>query len=112
MGKDSATKFIGLDVHSKTISVAIADEGRKGEVRHYGTIENTTEAIEKVIKALTSTGAEPRFIYEAGPCGFALYRYLAGNGFKCIVTSPAMIPKRSNVRIKNDRRDALTLTRL
>ena len=112
MGKNSTTKFIGLDVHSKTISVAIADEGRKGEVRHYGTIENTIEAIEKVIKSLTATGAEPRFIYEAGPCGFALYRYLTGNGFKCIVTSPAMIPKRGNVRIKNDRRDALTLARL
>jgi len=112
MGSDSNTKFIGLDVHSKTISVAIADEGRKGEVRHYGTIENTTESIEKVIKSLTSTGAELRFIYEAGPCGFALYRYLTGNGFKCIVTSPAMIPKRKSVRIKNDRRDALTLARL
>jgi hypothetical protein len=35
MKKDSTTKFIGLDVHSKTISVAIADEGREGEVRHY-----------------------------------------------------------------------------
>ena len=35
MKKDSTTKFIGLDVHSKTISVTIADEGRKGEVRHY-----------------------------------------------------------------------------
>jgi len=57
MGRDSTIKFIGLDVHSKTISVAIADEGRKGEVRHYGTIENTTEGIEKVIKSLTSTGA-------------------------------------------------------
>ena len=112
MGRDSTTKFIGLDVHSKTISVAIADEGRKGEVRHYGTIDNTTEAIEKVIKTLTSTGAELRFVYEAGPCGFALYRYLAGNGFPCIVTSPAMIPKRKSVRIKNDRRDALTLARL
>ena len=49
MKKDSTTKFIGLDVHSKTISVAIADEGREGEVRHYGTIENTFEAIDKVI---------------------------------------------------------------
>jgi transposase len=112
MGKDSTTKFIGLDVHSQTISVAIADEGRKRDVRHYGTIENTTVAIKKVIKSLTSTGAELRFIYAAGPCGFALYRYLTGNGFKCIVTSPAMIPKRGNVRIKNDRRDALTLARL
>jgi transposase len=112
MGRDSTTKFIGLDVHSKTISVAIADEGRKGEVRHYGTIENTTEAIDKVIKSLTATCVELRFIYEAGPCGFTLYRYLTGNGFTCIVTSPAMIPKRKSVRIKNDRRDALTLARL
>ena len=76
MKKDSTTKFIGLDVHSKTISVAIADEGREGEVRHYGTIENTFEAIDKVIKKLTATGVELKFIYEAGPCGFALYRYL------------------------------------
>jgi transposase len=112
MGKDSTTKFIGLDVHSKTISVAIADEGRKGEVRHYGTIENTFEAIDKVIKSIATAGAELRFIYEAGPCGYALYRYLSGNGFTCIVTSPAMIPKRNSVRIKNDRRDALKLARL
>jgi transposase len=112
MRRDSTTKFIGLDVHSKTISVAIADEGREGEVRHYGTIENTFEAIDKVIKLLTKTGVELRFIYEAGPCGFVLYRYLTGNGFTCIVTSPAMIPRRKSVRIKNDRRDALTLARL
>ena len=58
MKKDSTTKYIGLDVHSKTISVAIADEGRQGEVRHYGTIENTFEAIDKVIKSLAATGAE------------------------------------------------------
>ena len=112
MERNSTTKFIGLDVHSKTISVAIADEGRKGEVRHYGTIENTFEAIDKVIKSLTASGAEMEFIYEAGPCGFALYRYLTGNGFKCIITAPGLIPKRSGVRIKNDRRDALTLARL
>jgi len=54
MGKDSTIKFIGLDVHSKTISVAIADEGRKGEVRHYETIDNTIEAIDKVIKSITA----------------------------------------------------------
>ena len=86
MGKNSTTKFIGLDVHSKTITVAIADEGRKGEIRLYGTIDNTFEAIDKFIKPLTATGIELRFIYEAGPCGFALYRYLTGNGFKCIVS--------------------------
>ena len=35
MGEDSITKFIGLDVHSKTISVAIANKGRKGKVKTY-----------------------------------------------------------------------------
>ena len=74
--------YIGLDVHSKTISVAIADEGRKGEVRHYGTIENTFEAKDRVIKSLAATDVELKFIYEAGPCGYALYRYLNGNGFQ------------------------------
>jgi len=111
MGKDSTIKFVGLDVHSKTISVAIADEGRKGEVSHYGTIENSFDAIDKTIKSLTVTGVERKFIYEAGLCGFALYRYLTGNGFKCI-TAPGLISKRSGVCIKNDRRDALTLARL
>jgi len=90
MGRNSTTKFIGLDVHSKMILVAIAAEGRTGEIRHYETIDNTTEAIEKVIKSLTAIGVELKFIYEAGPCGFALYRYLTGNGLKCIVTSPAL----------------------
>ena len=112
MQKDVTTKFIGLDVHKRTISVAVADEGASGEVRFYGKIENTVLAIGKVIKKLTAPDTELRFIYEAGPCGFPLYRYLTGNGLKCIVTSPALIPKRSNDRIKNDRRDALTLARL
>jgi transposase len=112
MGEKTTTKFIGLDVHKNTITVVIASEGRKGEVRFYGTIENTTETVGKVVSNLMAPGMELRFIYEAGPCGFALYRYLAGNGFHCIVTAPAMIPKRSNDRIKNDRRDALTLARL
>ena len=35
MGRHSTTKFVGLDVHSKSISIAIADEGRDREVRHY-----------------------------------------------------------------------------
>jgi transposase len=112
MQRKTTTKFIGLDVHKNTISVAIAGEGRKGEVRSYGTIENTAEAVGKVVNNLMAPGTKLRFIYEAGPCGFALYRYLAGNGIHCIVTAPAMIPKRSNDRIKNDRRDALTLARL
>ena len=50
MGKNLLTKFVGMDVHQKSISVALADDGPDGEVRLYGTIKNTTEAIDKVIR--------------------------------------------------------------
>ena len=45
----SERKSVGLDVHQRTIAVAIADEGR-GEVRSYGTIQTTPEAVAKLVK--------------------------------------------------------------
>jgi len=59
------TKFVGMGVHQKSISIAIADDGPDGEVRLYGTIKNIEEAIDKVIRKLVSTGAELHFVYEA-----------------------------------------------
>ncbi len=112
MGKDHRIKFIGLDVHQHSITLAIADNGPEGEVRLFGTIKNTVEALDKIIRKLVSTGAELRFVYEAGPCGFVLYRHLNGNGFSCIVAAPSMIPRKAGVRIKNDNRDAISLARL
>ena len=112
MGKNHLIKFVGMDVHQNTISIAFADDGPEGEVRLYGRIKNTPEAIDKVIRKLVSTGAELHFVYEAGPCGFGLYRHLTGNGFRCIVAAPSMVPKKSGVRIKNDTRDAIALARL
>ena len=112
MGRNLRTKFVGMDVHQKSISIAIADDGPDGDVRLYGTIRNTAEGIDKVIRKLVSTGAELHFVYEAGPCGFTLYRHLTGNGISCIVAAPSMIPKKPGVRIKNDTRDAIALARL
>jgi hypothetical protein len=37
------TSYVGLDVHKSTISVAIDEDGRRGEVRHYGVIENRAD---------------------------------------------------------------------
>ncbi len=105
-------KFIGMDVHKKSIDIAIADGGENGEVRHYGSISNELDSIQKFIRKIVSTGAELRFAYEAGPCGYVLYRYLTGNGFRCMVVAPSLIPKKSGCRIKNDRRDAMELARL
>lgn len=106
------SRFIGLDVHKETITIAIADQNRDGEVRVYGTINNDMNSLNKIIRKLLSTGADLHFVYEAGPCGYNIYRYLTGNGFNCIVAAPSLIPKKSGDRIKNDPRDAKDLARL
>jgi transposase len=105
------TKYVGMDVHKETIAVAIAKEGR-GEPVCYGEIPNTTEAIRKLVKKVVSPGEEVLFCYEAGPCGYEVYRQLIGLAQKCDVVAPSLIPKKSGDRVKTDRRDAKTLSRL
>jgi hypothetical protein len=59
--------FIGMDVHKNSIDIAIADQGRKGRVRHYGKIDGTLSALDKVVRKLVSTGSHAHS--EMTPCG-------------------------------------------
>ena len=52
-----------------------------------------------------------RFVYEAGPCGYAVYRYLTGKGFHCTVCAPSLIARKPGDRVKTDQRDARKLVR-
>jgi hypothetical protein len=62
--------YVGLDVHKNSIAVAFAEGGCDSEVRSYGTIDSDLASLEKVARKLVSRGSEPRFVYEAGPCGY------------------------------------------
>ena len=110
--RKNTIKYVGLDTHKDTIVIALADQERLGEVRHYGTIPFKLEALNKFIRKQVSQGVELRCVYEAGPTGYGLYHYLKNNGIDCIVTAPSMIPKKAGQKIKNDRRDASDLARL
>lgn len=104
--------IVGLDTHKSSIDIVTAQTGGVQEVRHWGKIGSDMASLDRAIRRLRSRGAELRFVYEAGPCGYGIYRHLIAKGFSCAVVAPSMVPRKSGDRIKTDRRDAEILARL
>jgi transposase len=107
-----AQAFVGPDVHKGPIAVAVADGQPGGEVRFWGTIENSPERLRSLTEGLAARYQQVEFIYEAGPCGYEIYRALSERGPACRVVAPSLIPRRPGERVKNDHRDAMALARL
>ena len=104
-------KYVGLDTHKDTIAVAIADaEG--GRPRFYGEIANTSTALSKLLKDISPNGEVVSYCYEAGPCGYSIYRQINDLGHDCSVVAPSLIPTKPGDRVKTDRRDCENLARL
>jgi transposase len=103
------TLYIGLDVHKASISVSIAEEGRDGPVRFLGVVPNTATDIAKLAKRLARDGHRLEFCYEAGCCGYGVYRQLIEMGHGCTVVAPSLIPRKSGERVKTNRRDSQKL---
>jgi transposase len=104
--------YVGLDVHKATVAVALAQSERNGEVRSYGVIDNRPDAIAGLIKKLAKPGVKLLCCYEAGACGYRIYRQIIEAGHDCIIVAPTRIPRRSGDRVKTDRRDAVMLAKL
>jgi transposase len=104
--------YVGLDVHKETIAVALAETGKRSEVREHGKIANTSAALKTLAARLGHGGRKLRFCYEAGPCGYGIQRQLTAAGHGCVVVAPSLIPRKPGDRIKTDRRDAINLAKL
>jgi transposase len=104
-----STVYVGLDVHKESITVAYAIG--MGDVELFGKIGTAKSDIERLCKRLRSKGRHVRIVYEAGPCGYGLFRQLVERGFECMVCAPSLIPRKPGERVKTDRRDAMKLVR-
>ena len=89
----ATTMFVGLDVHKDQSAVAYAASDPGSEVVFVGQIGTCQCDIDKLVRRLQSKASTLAFVYEAGPCGYVLYRYLTSKNFECRVIAPSLIPR-------------------
>lgn len=104
MGQGTTT-FVGLDAHKESISVAMLLPGEQRPEQSQ--CPNERAAVRRLVRRIKRQAPdEVRFCYEAGPCGYALQRWIEGDGAVCVVVAPSLIPRKRGDRIKTDKRDA------
>jgi transposase len=98
--------------NKERVSIAVAESRRSGAVEYLGEISNDPDPIGKLCDRLRCPGKTLAFCYEAGPCGYGVYRQLTDIGHRCDVVAPSLIPTKPGDRVKTNRRDATMLARL
>jgi len=98
---------VGLDVHARSV-VASALDGVTGEVIE----RRLTPAHADVAAWVGSLPGPVAVVYEAGPTGFGLARFLTAAGIRCQVAAPSKLQRPAGDRVKTDARDARHLARL
>lgn len=111
---DDNIVFIGLDTHKESTEIATVLDVREQKPVHVGKIKTNRQAFEKLARQLQSKypHATLHCVYEAGPCGYWVYRLLTRLGHCCYIVAPSLIPKKPGKRVKTDKRDALMLAQL
>ena len=70
----SRTLFIGRDVHKDSIAVAYVAQDHGAEVTSLGSIGTRQGDSDQRVRKMPSKATHLLFLYEAGPCGYWLYR--------------------------------------
>src|ERR1700688_1367754 len=104
--------YVGIDTSKLRNGVAVAEEGRGGEVRYLGEIDTTEAATRKLVTKLAAKYRQLTFCYEAGPTGYGLYRLIRSLAPDAIGGAPSPPPEKPGDRVKTNRRDAVGLAKV
>jgi len=101
--------WVVFDVHKFSLVAGVLPAA--GGAPEVCRLENSERAVRRFVAKLADP-AGVAVAYEAGPCGYDLYRLLTSIGVACDVIAPSLVPVRAGDRVKTDRRDAKKLVRL
>lgn len=103
--------WVGIDDHADKWTIAHY-EGQKSTPAREWELQPGENGYRKLIGWLKELKGAVRVVYEAGPCGYELYRRLRKSGIECDVAAPSLTPRKPGDRVKTNRRDAQKLARL
>lgn len=103
--------WVGMDTDTKNNQVAVY-RGWDKEPAAEWIAGMDRKGMQRLIERLKKEEGEVRCVYEAGPCGYELYRRLRKAGIHCDVIAPSLTPRKPGDRVKTNRRDARNLGRL
>ncbi|MEJ7761153.1 MAG: IS110 family transposase [Gemmatimonadaceae bacterium] len=102
--------WIGIDDHADKWTIAHFVSDAERPAKEFELIPDAG-GYRRLIAFLKALGSEVRIVYEAGPCGFELFRRLTKSGLNCNVAAPALTPTKPGDKVKTNRRDAAKLAK-
>jgi transposase len=99
--------FIGLDVHAVNVVGHALNPGT-GEINCHTMASDPAMVLEWIRRFEPPVKA----VYESGPTGFVLARYLRAAGIYCVITASSKLLRAPGDRLKTDRRDARVLAEM
>jgi transposase len=106
----SIIHWIGIDDHADKWTIVEYRGSEEKPAREFELVPDD-RGYRRLIAFAKGLGGEVRMVYEAGPCGFELYRILSKAGLNCRVAAPALTPRKPGEKVKTNRRDAAKLAR-
>jgi transposase len=103
--------WIGIDDHADKLTIAQYVGQQKAAAKQWE-VDASEQGLRQVVRWLRGLPGRVRCVYEAGPCGYELYRLLRSKGIDCGVAAPSLTPRKPGDRIKTNRRDARKLAEL